>query len=271
MSKLGLLPPPENGPKILIYDIETAPGLAWVWRAYDTNVIEMEQDWYMLSFAYKWYGNKEVGFVSITQDPAFFEDSDDDKFVVERLAELFDTADIIVAHNGDRFDRKKANSRFAQLGINPPSPYQTVDTLKIARREFGNFANNLKELGRIYGLGTKEPHTGFDLWRRCMRGDNKAWKTMEKYNRQDVILLERVYKKLLPWSGMPGKPAAPNMGHWAGAESVCPKCGGRYLVKRGVHRTSVSEFQTVQCKSCKGYSRLRKRVPQVGGKGVRAL
>lgn len=263
---LDLLSPPQDGPAILLYDIETAPGLAWIWSQWNTNAIAMEQDWYMLSFAYKWLNTDKIGFVSVFQDPKFYPDTTDDEFVATRLAALFDRADAVIAHNGDRFDRRKANQRFLFWDIDPPSPYQSIDTKKVAAREFSHFSNKLSELGRIHRLGDKEHHTGFELWRECMRGNDKFWKVMEKYNRQDVNLLEDVYVKLLPWIGLPGKPAGINYGFWSeGGKMVCPNCGSDDLKQKGTHRTLVSEFPTYQCQRCRTYSRFRKRAPQDNG------
>ncbi len=98
-----------------------------------------------------------------------------------------------------------------------------------------------------------------------MKGDANAWREMEEYNKADVVATSEVYVKLLPWIGQPGKHAAPNLGHWARGIMVCPKCGHDKLIKRGFHPTPVSEFQTYQCKRCKGYSRARKREPQLDG------
>lgn len=266
----GLIPPPSVGPAILMYDIETAPAAAWVWSQWNTNAIAIEQDWYMLSFAYKWLNDSKMGFVSIFQDPAFYPDTTDDRFVAERLASLFDRADVIVAHNGDKFDKKKANQRFLFHEIDPPSPYQTIDTKKVVCSEFAHMSNALKELGRIHELGDKTQHTGFELWRECMRGDAKFWKTMEKYNRQDVTLLEKVYIKLLPWMSLPGKAATVNYGFWSDGKMVCPNCGHDHLTQRGVHRTLVSEFPTYRCDRCHTYSRARKRSPQTDG-GVKLV
>lgn len=262
LKDLGLLPAPESGPAILLYDIETAPALAYVWGQFDQNIIATEQDWYMLSFAYKWLNTDKIGFVSIFQDPAFEPDTTNDKFVAERLAALFDRADVTVAHNGNKFDTKKSNQRFLFWDIDPPSPYQTIDTLLVVKREFAHYSNALKELGRVHGLGDKEHHTGFELWRECMRGNATFWKTMEKYNKQDVVLLEKVYIKLLPWMSLPGKASSINHGFWHKDKMVCPNCGHDHLVQKGMHRTLVSEFPTYQCARCKTYSRFRKRIPQ---------
>lgn len=256
------LPTPPKGPRILVYDIETAPALAWMWSAYKANIVAMEQDWYMLSVAFKWLGEDETHFFSIAQDPEFTPDSDEDYFVVARLHKLFDQADILIAHNGDRFDQRKANARFLSHGLGPPSPYQTIDTKKEAARYFANYSNSLKELTRLLDLERKQETTGFSLWRSCMAGDPAAWEKMEEYNRQDVKALEALYLKLRPFIGTPGKQAHPNLGHWNKGRPTCPKCGSERVQKRGIHRTIVSEFQTIQCKDCKGYSRSRIRRPQ---------
>lgn len=272
----------DGAPKILLYDIETAPTLAWVWSAYKTNVVAVEQDWYMLCFAYKWLGEDETHYVSIYQDPKFRKDTANDKFVAERLAALFDHADILIAHNGNKFDSRKANARFLFHGIEPPSPYQQIDTLKESRVYFGQFKHSLNELGRQLGLGVKVQTGGFQLWRDCMYGDADAWALMEEYTVQDVSVLEALYIKLRPWMGSPGKTAHPNIGFWNKGDLMCPKCGnGSVTINRWdkLHRTSVSEFPTVKCLAkdatvsnpCGGYSRLRSRLRQVKGEGVQAV
>jgi hypothetical protein len=257
MIPRGLIaPPPADQPRILLYDIETAPALVWVWNQWQTNVIATEQDWYMLCFSYRWLGQNQTGFVSIRQTPGFKPDSGEDRWVAERLACLFDLADCTVAHNGDKFDKRKANARFLYHGIDPPSPYQTVDTKKESARYFANYSNSLNELGRLLGIGKKQEHRGFQLWRDCMAGDPRAWAEMEEYNRQDVELLEGLYLRLLPWYGTPGAGGGGvNRALWTPGEDTCPKCGGHHLEHRGRHRTRFSVFQTLHCMDCGGWSR----------------
>jgi len=270
---LGLAPPPSSGPAVLVYDIETAPAAAWVWAAYKTNIIAMKEDWYMLSFAYKWLGQKGTHYVSQADTPALDLPSTDDFYVAERLASLLDAADVVIAHNGDAFDQKKANSRFLFHGIDPPAPYQSIDTLKEARRYFNNYQNTLKELGRLYTREDKMRTSGFDLWLGCMAGDPAFLAEMEKYNRQDVLVLERYYRRIMPWIGSPGH-MSPNAAHWAGGELVCTKigCGSSNVVKRGTDkRGSVNVWQVIQCKACRGYSRIRTSKPVPAEQRVRAV
>lgn len=249
MSKL--IAPPKDGPAVLVYDIETSPSLVYTWGNWNTNVVATKKDWEILSFAYKWLGQSRIGFECKRGEK-------DDKRLVGRLHSLFDQADVVVAHNGDKFDQKKAATRFMFHGYGPPSPYQQIDTLKETKRYFNHYSNALKELGRYHQIGDKVHHTGIDLWLGCMADDPKMWRVMEKYNRRDVALLEQLYHSLLPWIGTPGRQGHPNMGFWKEG-LACPKCGSDNVIKRGFHRTSVSVYQTIQCRDCTGYSRLRRR------------
>ena len=81
----------------------------------------------------------------------------------------------------------------------PTYKQMQIDMLKIARKQFRFPSNKLDYVGKTLGVGAKTEHEGFDLWIKCMNRDGKAWKRMEEYNKQDVILLEKVYHRMLPW------------------------------------------------------------------------
>ena len=232
--------------KILFIDIETAPSLGWVWQKYDTNVIDFKSDWYVLSFAYKWAGDSEVTAVGLVDFPRYDRDRENDKQLIKKLWRLLDEADVVIGHNGDRFDLPKINTRFLTHGLQPPTPYRTVDTLKIARNNFAFDSNKLDDLGRYLGIGRKLPHTGFHLWKGCMSGDRESWATMLKYNSHDVELLEKVYYLVRAWDK---KHPAVNLGQ----RDTCPKCGSTNVQKRGFNFTISSQSQRYQCKQCHGW------------------
>ncbi len=241
----------NSKPKVLIYDVESAPILGYVWKHYEANVLRTIEDGYLLSVAYKWYGDKDVTFTRKAARKG------DDKALIKEIWRLFDEADIVVAHNGDKFDQKMANTRFLHYGLGLPSPYSQVDTLKEARRHFRLAANSLNEIGRFLQLGAKVQHTGIDLWMRCMDNDAEAWAVMEAYNIQDVNLLEKVWLAFRPYTGHPGVASpATNMQQWSGL-NTCTKigCGSTNIHKRGVKRTKANAFQVYQCNTCGGYSR----------------
>ena len=255
-------PPTDDSPNILIFDIETTPEANWTWSRYQTNTIGNLRPWHMLSFVYKWHGDDQVHFVGQSGDPDYRPDhpyrkprARQDRWVVARLWQLFDKADVLVAHNGDRFDVKKANARFMFYGLNPPSPYRTIDTLKETRRYAKFESNRLDDLSRHLLNDQKAAHMGMTTWFGCMFGDDEQWARMEAYNRQDVLLLEELYDLLLPWIGSPGK-ANPgvNAAAWGAIECPKPGCGGRHLVSRGYQTTAAGlRYRKLQCKRCGGW------------------
>lgn len=238
--------------KILYYDIETAPNLSFVWGHYEQNVIMHEREWYMLCVSYRWEHEKKSHVTSLVDFPAAYKkDPENDFHVVKKLWDLFNEADIVIAHNGDKFDMRKANARFVAHGLGPVSPVKAVDTLKVARRYFMFNSNKLDHLGAHLGVGRKAPTGGFETWAGCMRGDMAQWKSMIKYAKQDVDLLRSVYMKLRPWMTN-----HPNLNVFDSSEG-CPTCGSTNLQKRGVKTTQVSVYQQFQCNDCKSYSRER--------------
>tara|TARA_R110002051_G_scaffold240905_1_gene301287 strand:- start:4 stop:762 length:759 start_codon:yes stop_codon:yes gene_type:complete len=238
--------------KILFYDIETAPNLAYVWGQYEQNVIDHEREWYMLCVSYKWDHEKRTKVCSLVDFPeTYAENPENDFHVVEKLWELLNEADIVIAHNGDKFDMRKANARFIKHGLGPASPVKSVDTLKVARRYFMFNSNKLNDVGKHLGLGEKVQTGGFQTWAGCMRGDMKSWKKMIKYAKQDVDLLCKVYLALRPWMTN-----HPNLNLYT-EKHGCPTCGSHSLMRRGLRYTTVASYQTWQCNDCKSYSRSR--------------
>jgi uncharacterized protein YprB with RNaseH-like and TPR domain len=240
-------------PKVLFLDIETTPNLGYTWGKYEQTVLKFVKEGYILSFVGKWLrGPFVLGFAKDAND----------KKLVNKLWNLLDEADIVIAHNGDRFDIKMINAGFLKHGLKPPSPYRTVDTLKVLRRHFRMNSNRLDDIGKVLNIGEKIKHEGIDLWLKCMSGDQKAIDRMFRYNRQDVTLLEKVYFKILPWISN-----HPNYNNYT-EKQVCPRCGAKKTISKGGVITGSRQYQRRMCVSCGGYF----KVPTKGGsKPVLAL
>lgn len=234
-------------PKILFFDIETAPTRGWVWRIYEDNLIKTDHDWFMLSFAMKWAHEDEFKVFALPDYPGYKKDKECDRALVKDLWKYIDDADIIVGHNGDAFDLKKANARFIIHGMQPPSTYKTIDTLKIARRHFKFNSNRLNDLGTFLNLGEKLVHTGHHLWFGCMDGDPESWDLMKRYNIQDVRLLEKVYYRIRPWAT-----SHPNLTLYDHSDG-CPKCKSTNVQKRGFDYKLTTKRQRFQCQDCGGW------------------
>lgn len=239
--------------KVLIVDIETTPKRAFVWRVWKENIspAQMISDWFMISWNAKWAGEEEM-FNSVMTSKEML--AQDDARILDELHPLLDEADVVVAHNGAKFDIPSINTRFIMNGFPPPSPYRQVDTLLVSRRNFNFTRNSLNYIGQALGLGAKAETGGFELWEKCYMGDEVALATMNAYNKQDVLLLERVYYALLPY--IPNHPS-----HGVASQGFCcPKCGSDDLQKRGTTSTNVSTFQRYRCNSCGGWSRARQNL-----------
>lgn len=237
--------------KILHFDIETAPMSGYMWRPKTEYVPHNQriEDSFMLTWAAKWWGQKKM--LSDWLPPAEVQ-ARDDSSLVESLADLVREADIVVAHNARRFDVPRLNGRLLVLGLEPLSPFRVIDTLEISRRSFDLPYYRLDYMAQIL-LGEGKIDTDFDLWRNVMAGDPKAMAEMVKYNRKDVLLLEGVFEKILPYAkGLPRMVNAIVDGEFA-----CPFCGSHDLMKRGFQDTNAGTYQTWQCNICKRYSRER--------------
>lgn len=249
-------------PRILLFDIETTPFVAYSWGPkFNVNLIEYIEDWHLLCFAYKWLGEDEIHVVG--QDDFkrdYRRNRRDDRRVAQELWKVMDEADIVIGHNAKKFDIKKANARFAVHGLGRPAPFAVVDTLTVARRQFSFGSNKLNDLGGFLDLGHKLVHTGFDLWKGCMAGDPESWETMKAYNVQDVALLESVYLKFRDEGWVTSHP---NVAVLAGDHTACPTCGadGVQQQKRGFAATNAHKYQRFQCQECRSYHRVRLAEP----------
>lgn len=236
--------------KIVTIDIETAPNLAYVWGQWKQNIgLNMLVDKsYIMSFAAKFLGTDHVVYEENRHG--------DDKKLVQSLIKILDNADIVIAHNANKFDIPVINGRALVHGIKPPSPYKIIDTLTVAKKRFRFISNKLENLANELGCAPKMQHQnfpGFELWKECIQQNDEAWAEMKKYNIQDVETLEEVYLRMRPWITN-----HPNIGVLdEGQKPVCPKCGSSHIHYRGYTTTNVSKFRKYVCTDCGGWGRTR--------------
>lgn len=245
---------PKNSPKILIYDIETTYTVgASFGGLYEVNIAKVLRYPYMLTVAWKWLGEDKTHVISLRDFPLYKKDKRSDKSLAQFVRdELFDKADVIVAHNGNAFDQKWVFSRFFVHGIQPPSPSKYVDTKVVAKSKFKLISNKLEQIATMLGIGHKLK-TDIDLWVDIVEDDcDAAWKMMCKYNKMDVDLLEKVYLKMRPFMTN-----HPNMGMLSGEAMVCHACGGNHMQRRGFQRSNTALYQRYQCQDCGIWDRAR--------------
>jgi uncharacterized protein YprB with RNaseH-like and TPR domain len=179
--------------KILMLDIETTPLQVYTWGLWDQNIgiNQIIKSTEMMCFGAKWLGQKSVTFRSVHHDGK--------KAMLEELHALMDEADALVGWNSAAFDHKHINREFLENEMTPPSPTKDLDLMTIVKANFQFPSNKLDYVAQKLGVGSKVKHSGFELWIKCMAGDDKAWREMKKYQIQDVQLLDSLYDILLPW------------------------------------------------------------------------
>lgn len=238
--------------KVLAWDIEMRPIGAYRWGLYDQSPVSLNQiiePGGMISFASRWLGEpkSKIRFHRVEGDSqsSLLESRVD---MLTALYGLMDEADALVSWNGKAFDTKHANREFIQLGWGPYSDVKEID-LMLAAKKVAKFPSNKLEYVAQLLLGKgKANHEGFELWVKCMANDPKAWKRMEKYNKQDVHLLVELYNYLLPWID-----AVPNHNLYDGYDG-CPKCGSDNIQRRGFRTTKVAKYARYQCRDCGSWS-----------------
>lgn len=257
----------QSPARILIVDIETAPIKAYVWRLWKQDVFidQIISDWFMLSWSAKFLGEDEVYYNGLEPDEVA---NEDDGRIVKNLWLLLDSADILVAHNGNQFDIPKMNSRFVVNGLKPPSPYKQIDTKVIAKNQFGFSSNKLEALARTFGLEGKFD-TDFDLWKRCLEGDVDAMAYMVEYNCKDVLVLEEVYLKLRPYAK-----GHPNLDLYVDDDTPsCPHCGSKHIHKmeNKFFFTQSVKYETFRCTDCGAISRAKQGLKYINKKQISAI
>lgn len=241
--------------RTLLYDIETSYIISGNWGIWDQSAAVVLQDWQILCFAYKWLGEKKTYVVSQDDFKGYKAGSFslDDSKVVKRLWELFNEADVVIAHNGNSFDQKKAQARMMVRKLPPPLPYAQIDTKLAVKRVSSHTSNRLNDLTKALEITNKIDAGGIDTWTGCMEGDPRAWKRMKKYNKMDVIALEELYLEIRPW--IQNHPALNVLDE---KPDSCPKCGGTEFKKGMKYKaTSANRYQYHRCQKCGGSVKVR--------------
>jgi len=257
--------------KILIFDTETSPEISLPWGSMKQyiNPEQLLAPSMVMCWAARWLGKKKVMFEKMDV-PSGVMPSDPIKQLLkiakfyaytdyplcEGLWKLFDEADIVIAHNGKAFDTAHMNTRWLDHGLPTPSPYKIIDTLITAKKRFRFPRNKLESICRYRNIGKKIEHEGFELWKKCMCGDVKAWSRMKKYNIGDVDLLHDVYLDFRPWIFN-----HPNVAlHYEDGLRRCVVCGSTAMtLLKSTASTAASVFDAYRCESCGNVMRSRNR------------
>lgn len=255
-------------PRIVLFDLETIPNLPKaleVWpglSAYPGLTLKATIST-IICAGYKIFGQSKTHCINAWDFKNWNKDINDDYEVVKAISDVLQTADAVVTHNGKRFDWKFLQTRIMHHKLPPLPKIKHMDTKQLAKQHLFAFNNRLNTVGELLAEEKKLSHEGWELWVKVCRKDQTAMNKMEKYCKQDVNLLEKVYKRLIPLIGN-----IPNYNRFslAGHKDQCPMCGSTRLMKWGYYYTKTMVYQRLRCKDCHGTSRV-----DASGKNPRSL
>jgi len=229
--------------KRLYFDIETSPNVVYSWRVgrrinLDYNNIVKERA--IICICYKWEDKDEVHSLKW--------DNGCDKKMLKKFVKVADKATEIVGHNSDRFDIKWVRGRLLYHRIPDIVNFTSIDTLKDARSRFLLNSNRLDYIGQYLGVGEKMETGGFQLWVDVMEGDDDALQRMIDYCKQDVLLLEKVYKEIEDYTKVKSHLGVLN----GGGKWSCPRCSSNNVKcnKTRTTRTGIIRREML-CHDCK--------------------
>lgn len=249
--------------RILFFDIEVSRDIVGGYgKKYDFRVVKTYRHQELMCFAYKYSGDKKTSYISRHDFGTYRE-------FIEVLWTLLDKAGRehvpVVAHNGNGFDNKMANRFFVKEGFGPVAPYKSIDTLQIARREFKFQSNSLNDLCEYLNIGEKKKITYADIEDQFLDNPTpKIERLMELYNKHDVVLLEKLYYRFLPFIRN-----HPNMGDMTQTDGVCPKCLSPNITPYGSSRRRNGLVRAYRCDDCGGRSN-DNTIKKTGGRLVNA-
>lgn len=231
-------------PRVLFYDIETAPITSYHWGLFDQNIglNQIVEDWFILSFAGKFQGESDYYYFDQRKETPV----QDDKNLLTSIHKLLSDVDVLIGHNAIKFDFKKLNARFIKHDLCPLNNFIHVDTLRIARKHFSFTSNKLSYLAHYLkcdsGKSEHKKFAGMEMWTECLKGNQEAFQEMEAYNKMDVEVLEQVYNKLAPWE--------PTINFQAFHGGTICSCLSTLFHKDGFRFTRQGKFQVYRCRNC---------------------
>jgi hypothetical protein len=236
--------------KIITLDIESAPRIATLWRPgmQYVGVDQLLQDNAILCAAVKEHGKKAEYLSTADTNPGNLRD---DYALMGWLYEKLSTADIVIAHNGVRFDLPVIRERMTSHGFPAVRFPRCHDTYMMYAKVMQGASGKLAWLSQKFSTVEKSGHKKFPgnrLWDAYLEGNKEAWAEMKAYNIRDVDSTEQVWDALLPWWTI-GRPSI-------ATNDECPVCGHDHLVERGtVQPAQVRTYQLYECAHCGAFSR----------------
>lgn len=231
-------------PRVLLFDIETSYSIARLWRSgeqyvsHDQLVAEFPSG--IICVAYKWLGESKVTCLDwgIKKQNGIN--------LLREFSKIAETADVVIGHNGEGFDKKHINTQLLLAGLPPMDWAPIEDTLKQFRRHFCLPSNKLDYIAQILFGERKNPMSFIDWVNVVEKKDPVALSKMIKYCKKDVLLLEKAYNKAKPFF----TPKVNRSIILHDSKEGCPSCGSLNTQSNGYRATLSGRHKRMRCYDC---------------------
>lgn len=123
----------------------------------------------------------------------------DDSPISRDIADALGKFDILVAHNGKKFDIPFLQTRLARWGLPPLPRTKLVDPVLLARNNYRMSSNSLQRLLGMFGLNEKTVVDN-DVWLRAsLDGDRESMNYIVEHCQKDVDMLDALLDKVKPF------------------------------------------------------------------------
>lgn len=199
--EIGRLPKNLTNPsKVMVYDIETSRAtfkLFWTGKQY-VSVNNMTAPPKIISVCWKWLGEDEI--YSLTWD-----ENQCDKEMLSEFIEHYNSADMVIGQNNDKFDNRWVNARIAKHELDVNTHVKSFDIMKQNKKMFRLPSYSMAFLCEYFDVEQKLHHEGIKMWDMIEDGTREQQEEylakMIEYNRGDIVSTEALYYRLRKYYG----------------------------------------------------------------------
>lgn len=186
--------------RIMIYDIETSRVTAKVWWTGKQYVghKQLTEEPKIISISWKWLGEDKIHALTWDKNHC-------DKKMVTKFMKEYNSADMVIGQNNDRFDNRWINARAMKHGIHFNTFVKSFDIMKQTKRLFRLPSYSMDYITKFLNVENKQTHEGIHMWDMIQDGNKKQQKEylqkMVDYNVGDIVSTEAMYIKLRKYMG----------------------------------------------------------------------
>ena len=152
----------------------------------------------LLCCSIKQYGVKGITTLRADKYKSWAKNRTNEKEFIQAVADELDKYDILIFHNGERFDKKYFNAKCMQYNIKPIFRHKKlIDPIQLSWKHLRLGRNSLAALIDYLQIPVKKTPIELHKWMEAsLEGSKKAMDLICTHCEYDIITLEQVYDRL---------------------------------------------------------------------------